>query len=54
MSGEPLSITEIAARVQADGYSSEAKNFRQYLRAKIRASGYYTEDSKGRWTLIFS
>jgi|SRR5579863_4744555 len=48
---EPLSIEEIISRMNADGYTSEAKNFRCYLRGQIRQSRQFVEVSRGQWTL---
>jgi hypothetical protein len=50
-SKEPLSVVDIVARMRAEGYTSEAKNFHRYLRAQIHASGQFIETSRGRWTL---
>ena len=48
---EPLSIKEMAVRMEAEGYVSEAKHFHRHLRQQFQASGQFTEVSPGRWTM---
>lgn len=50
-SKEPLSVSDIAFRMVAEGYTSRAKNFHRYLKRQLQASGQFIEVSPGRWTL---
>jgi hypothetical protein len=45
---EPLSVPEIAARMAAEGYVPDVKNFHRQLRQQLRASGQFIEISVGR------
>lgn len=47
----PLSIGELAERLQTQGYVSRAQDFKAYLRRVMRKSGQFLEVSRGVWRL---
>jgi predicted nucleic acid-binding protein len=47
----PLSIGEIAHRIQSEGYISKSKNFIAYLQRVLRKNDQFVEISRGMWRL---
>lgn len=50
-SKEPLSLAELESRMRIHGYSSQARDFKGYLRRVLRKSGQFLETSPGLWSL---
>ena len=50
-SKEPLSLAELENRMKIQGYSSQARDFKGYLRRVLRKSEQFLETSSGLWSL---
>lgn len=50
-SKKPLSITELENRIRTEGYRSQARDFKGYLRRVLRKSGQFFEATPGLWSL---
>lgn len=48
---EPLSAAEIAWRIQANGYTSQSKNFPSYVRRLLRSDCRFVVGPDGLWSL---
>jgi hypothetical protein len=51
VSGEPISISEIARRMRREGYVPRGNDPEGYLRRVMRESGQFAEVSRGAWGL---